>query len=205
MKALIILIALAVYFQPFNSYGAQYKIDPSHTKVEFKIRHLMISNVTGRFGKFSGSFDFDHKSGTLTQLIVDIEADSINTSDTKRDTHLKGEDFFSVKKFPKIAYSFTKNLKQLTAKNTKTMKGILTMKGKSKPVDLTVKYLGTVTDPWGKTRAVFEVTGKLNRKHFGVSWNKKLDSGGFVIGDEVTFTIEGEAVMEKAKTPKKAS
>jgi len=208
MRNIFYLCALSLLWasQTLAMKAVEYKIDTSHFNVGFKVRHLVIATVTGRFDKFEGAFKFDPKSGKLTSVEAKIDIDSINTNEADRDKHLKGKDFFGVRsKDGKIneknRFIVFKSSKVVN-RNKKPIKvhGTLSINGKTKKVVLDVEYKGAVTDPWGNKKVVFAASTKVKRKDFGLTWNKKLDGGGFVIGDEVTVTLEGEAnAVDKGK------
>lgn len=173
-----------------------YTLDPAHSEVGFSVKHLVIATVKGRFTKFEGTFNFDEAKKELSDVDVKIDATSINTAEPKRDEHLNSPDFFDTKTHSSITFKSDK----VTGKGKPTkVSGTLTMRGVSKPITLDVDYKGTVKDAWGNDKVVFTATGKLNRKDFGVSWNKSLDKGGVAVGDEVTVIIDGQA----QKTAKK--
>lgn len=193
-----------------SSGSTKYDIDAAHSSVGFKVTHLMISSVQGRFDKFEGNFNFDEKTGKIDGLIAKIDIDSINTNEPKRDSHLKTSDFFGVRdKDNKIVEAkrwMTFTAKKTAAKNNKpsTITGDLSLNGVTKPVTLAVVYKGTVVDPWGNTKLGFEASGKINRKDFNLTWNKALETGGVVVGDEVAIMIDGEATASTtASTVKK--
>jgi polyisoprenoid-binding protein YceI len=176
------------------SHAAVWDIDPSHSHVGFRIRHL-VTKVNGQFDKFKGSLNFDEKSLKDLSALADIDTSSVNTNEPKRDTHLKTADFFDVEKFPSMTFKSTgvKNLKGSQFQ----LVGDLTLHGITKPVTLDVEMGGVTQDPWGGTRSGFSAKGMLNRKDYGMVWNKALDNGGFLVGDEVEIDIEVEAVKKK--------
>lgn len=173
----------------------EYAIDPSHSEVGFGVKHMMISTVKGRFNKFEGKFNFDEATGKLSDIDVKIDANSIDTNDAKRDEHLKNEDFFDTKNFPTLVFKSEKI--EMSGKKPKKAIGTLTIRGKSQKVTLNLDYKGAVTDPMGNQKIGFAATTEINRKDFGVSWNKTLDKGGLAVGEKVTIHIEGEAVKAK--------
>jgi polyisoprenoid-binding protein YceI len=183
--------------------STSFNVDPAHSLIQFRIQHLGIAKVTGRFDKFESTFKFDDKSSTVTAIDVKIQATSINTNDVDRDKHLRSKDFFNVEKFPILEFKADKI--ELKVGKSIALKGNLTIIGNSKPVTLDVEYKGSVVDPWGNNRHVFSATGKINRKDFGITWNKKLEkagavgamASGFVLGEEVELLIEGEALASK--------
>jgi polyisoprenoid-binding protein YceI len=174
-----------------------YVIDTSHSRVGFEIAHLMISTVEGSFKNFSGTFEYDAATNSLENSDITIQVDSIDTNEPKRDEHLKSPDFFDAKKFPTITFTHAK----LEAKEGKPvlLQGTFQMHGVSKPVALRVDFKGFIKDPSGTNHMVFLLEGVLNRKDFGLTWNKTLDAGGVAMGEEVTIKIRIEA------TPKEAS
>lgn len=179
-----------------------YKVDAGHSQIGFKIKHLF-SKVPGRFSQYTASFDFDPSMKTTGNFIAEIDAASVSTDEAKRDEHLRGEDFFDVAKHPKITFKSTKVTP--AGKNKFKVHGDMTIRGVTKPASFDFEYLGEGKDPWGNTKAGFQATAKINRKDWGINWNKALDSGGFVIGDEVEIDLNLEAENTAPKeTPKAA-
>lgn len=167
--------------------AAVYKVDPSHSTVGFKVKHMMISTVTGKFGNFNGSYDLD--KGQFKSLSGVIKTDSVDTGIAKRDDHLRSADFFDAANFPEITFTMTSATKS-------KMTGNLTIRGVTKKVVLDVDMGGVVEDPWGNQRSGFVLTGKINRKDFGLNWNKAIEAGGVVVGDEVKLVVEVEGIAE---------
>jgi polyisoprenoid-binding protein YceI len=196
MKKMIIAAVIAIMALAAPAMAATYDVDPAHTSIGFSVRHLVISNVKGSFDKYTGSFELDAKDA-LTSATAEIETASINTRDPKRDEHLRSADFFDVAKFPQMTFK----IKNIKAHQVHYMvDGELTIHGVTKPVSLMGEMLGKLNkDPWGFARAGFTATGKINRKDFGLNWNKALDAGGWVVGDEVTIQLEIEGIERKAK------
>ncbi len=195
------LMVIAAAMISTNVWAGNYKLDESHTQVGFKIKHLVISTVSGRFNKFSGNFEFDPKKGEVKGLNVEIEASSIDTNEPDRDKHLKSPDFFDVEKFPKLIFV---SKKTVTKENKPTkIEGELTIHGIKKSVTLEVDYKGSTTDPWGNERIAFEASTQVNRKDYGLKWNKNLDKGGVMIADDVKILIEGEALLQKPESAEK--
>lgn len=183
------LFALAV-FVPSVALAAQYDIDPSHSSAGFAVRHMMVTNVKGEFGKLSGTITLDEKDVSKSKVEATIDATTINTRDAKRDEHLKSPDFFDVAKFPTLTFKSTKVEK---AGSGYKVTGDLTMRGVTKSVVLEVAPLAPeLKDPWGNLKTGTTVTTKLNRKDWGLNWNKALEAGGVLVGDEVTITIDLE-------------
>lgn len=169
-------------------YAGDYSLDKSHSQVGFSVKHLGISNVKGYFKNFDGQYSLDEKTLTLTKLTGTVEVNSINTDIDKRDNHLKSADFFDVAKFPTmnlvmVKYKGNKNSGKLTAN--------LTIKNVTKPVIFDVA-IGGIAEWMGTTKSSMTLTTKINRKDFGLTWNKTLETGGFVVGDEVKITIDIE-------------
>lgn len=186
-----------VLMAALNAQGAEYSIDSTHSKVGFSVRHMMITDVKGAFNDFEGSFSFDPEKGTVSNADFVVKAESVDTANKKRDDHLRSADFFDVAKHPTLAFKNSK-LKKVS-KNKFKWSGDLTIKGVTKPVVFDLEYKGSVKDPWGNQRAGFSATSKINRKDFGLTWNNTLESGGVVVGDEVTIQIDVEAVEKKAE------
>lgn len=171
-------------------FAGNYNIDAGHSNTGFSVKHMMISNVSGKFNDVSGSFEYDEKTNTLKSLSGEIVVASINTANEERDTHLKSEDIFAAVKFPKINFKATKIEKDVVY-------GDLTMKGVTKNIKLSLENGGVITDPWGNKRAGFELEGKINRKDFGITWNKVLETGGVAVGEEIKLQIAMEGILAK--------
>ncbi|MGN6645609.1 MAG: YceI family protein [Cytophaga sp.] len=156
-------------------------IDASHSEIQFKVKHLVITTVTGSFTEFSGTVE---AGDTFENANISFEANtaSISTNSEQRDGHLKSGDFFDVEKFPKLSFKSTKFSKKGDGFE---LTGNLTIKDVTNTVTLAVEYGGTAKDPWGNTKAGFEVTGKINRKDFGLTWNAPTEAGGVLVSDEV--------------------
>ena len=190
----VVVLALVAMAQVSYGAPAKYKIDGDHSKVGFSVRHLMISDVAGRFKKFDGAFTFDLEKGTVSDATFSAEAASIDTDNAKRDDHLRGPDFFDAQKFPKVTFTNSKITK--AGKDAFKWTADMTMHGVTKPVTLDLEYKGAVKDPWGMQRAGFTATGKINRKDFGLNWNKALESGGVVVGEDVKLILDIEAIQQ---------
>lgn len=192
------LFALAL---PFAAVAADFDIDPAHSSVTFKIRHL-VSKTAGHFEKFTGTLSYEPGKPETWQANAVIDTASINTNNKKRDDHLKGPDFFDVKKFPKMTFKSTKVSD--VDDNEAKLHGDLTLHGVTKPVVLDIEFTGAGTDPWGTQKIGFTGKTKVNRKDFGIEWNKTLDAGGLMLGEEVEIVLEIEADQKKDATAKKA-
>ncbi len=188
------LAALAVLAAPAVAAAATWQLDPTHSSVQFAIRHMMVSNVRGEFTKLSGSAEGDPKDPAKATITATIDAASIDTREAKRDAHLKGADFFDVEKFPTITFK-SKKIEAAGAGKWKVT-GDLTLHGVTKEVVLDVdEVTPPIQDPMGNTRAGAHATTKINRKDFGIDWSKTMDSGGLIVGEEVTITLDVEATQ----------
>ncbi len=191
--ASVSLLVLAL-LTPLAAAAATYEIDPAHTSVQFSVRHMMISNVRGEFTKLSGKVVGDPANPTATTVEATIDAASIDTRNEKRDEHLKSPDFLDVAKFPTLTFKSTKVEK---AGDTWKLTGDLTLHGVTKSVVLDVTNLTPpMKDPWGNTRVGAQAATKINRQDFGISFNKTLDGGGVLVGDEIAITIDVEVVQK---------
>jgi polyisoprenoid-binding protein YceI len=194
MKAkLSLLAALTLAASPVFAADT-YNVDKSHSNAQFTIRHLM-SKVTGRFNDVEGAVLIDRANPEASSVDFKIKTASINTGEAKRDEHLRSPDFFDAGQYPEITFKSTKV--KATGKDTYNVTGTLTMHGASKEVTLPVTVLGEMKDPWGNDRAGFEVVTTLNRKDYNIIWNKTLDAGGYMLGDDVAVAIALEAVKKK--------
>lgn len=184
------LVAIALLLTSTITFAGTWNLDTAHTKIEFKVKHLMISSVTGRFNRFKGTFEFDEKTSHLKDVKTEIVAESVDTNQPDRDKHLRSPDFLNVQKNPTLTFESTK----IEASNGKPTKvhGKLTINGVTKEVTLDVKLLGTATVN-NKAVLAFEARTEIQRKDFGLVWNKQLDKGGVAVGEEVTISIDGEA------------
>ena len=171
-------------------FAGNYNVDASHSNVGFKIKHMMISNVVGKFDTFKGTFEYDEKKNTLTSLTGEIEVSSVNTENKKRDGHLQAPDMFDVKKYPKINFVVTKI-------DGEDVYGDFTLKGITKNIKFELENGGTIKDPWGNFRAGFALTGKIKRSDFGLTYNSVLEAGGVAVGDLVKLNVELEGIKIK--------
>ncbi len=175
-----------------------YAVDKAHSSVEFRIRHFA-SKVNGRFGDFEGTIQADPAKPEASSVSFTIKTTSIDTNNGKRDDDLRSANFFDAAKFPEISFKSSKMT--ATGKDQYAVIGTLTMHGVSKEVTLPVTYLGSAKDPWGNQRASFELNTKLNRKEYGIDWNKTLDSGGLMLSDDVDVTIDLETIKKAPEAP----
>jgi len=176
------------------AFADSFKLDESHTHLGFKIRHLGFSNVRGKFDKFQGTGNFVEKTGKLSDLKVTIQASSINTNEPDRDKHLRSADFFDVAKFKELKFEST-DIKYKGKKPTQ-ITGKLTIHGVTKTVTLDIEeWGGKAEDAWGNQRIAFEATGKIDRRDFGLTWNKGLKKvAGLTVGNDVTFVLDIQGI-----------
>lgn len=189
-----LLLSILSLFVASPALAANYKIDAAHSQVMFRIKHLGISSVTGRFDKFEGMFSFDPKNIAGSTATAAIDIASINTNQNKRDDHLRSCDFFCNNDFPKMEFK-TKSVNDLGG-NKMRITGELTMRGVTKEIVLDGEFVGEAKGPHGDERAAFLASGKLNRKDFGLKWNDLTETGGVLVGDDVTITLEVEGIKE---------
>jgi polyisoprenoid-binding protein YceI len=166
-----------------------WKIDPTHSEVGFKVRHMMISTVKGHFEGFDVSVESNSDDFSDAEISVSIDIDSINTKNEDRDNHLKSADFFNVEEFPKMTF-------RSTSFHGSTLKGELSIKNITKEVELNVEFNGSAIDPYGQTKAGFEITGEINRQDFDLTWSAVTEAGKIVVGDTVKLTIDAQLVKQ---------
>lgn len=168
----------------------KWVIDPSHSKIGFKVKHLMIANVTGTFREFEGLAETEGDDFSTARISFSMNSASVDTEIVDRDAHLKSADFFDAEIHPKITFTGG-GLKDL-GDDMYDLTGNLTIKGVMHPVSLSVEYGGTMTDPWGNLKAGFSITGKIKRKDWGLNWNAALEAGGVLVGEEVKINCDIE-------------
>jgi polyisoprenoid-binding protein YceI len=164
----------------------KWVLDPMHSEVQFKVKHLVISTVTGSFKSFEGSLETDNEDFTGAKIQFSLDVNSLDTNQEQRDAHLKSPDFFDAEQYPKITFvstAFTKDGEDYT------LTGDLTIKDVTKPVTLTVEHGGLAGDFYGNTKAGFEITGKINRKEFGLTWDGVTEAGSIVVGEDIKLLI----------------
>lgn len=187
---------IAVGLTSSQALAGTFKVDQAHSSVDFSVKHMMISTVTGHFRDFAGEFTFDGKTGDLSAAgDFTAKVDSIDTGNAKRDGHLKSPDFFDAAKCGTITIAKSKIKK--TGAKTYEWTGDMTMHCVTKPVTFTVEHSGVVKDPEGNTHAGFSAKGKINRKDWGLSWNKTMETGGVMVGEDINVSIDVEAVEAK--------
>ena len=192
----VLLWLVTIAWLPTEAHAepARWNLDPDHSTIDFRVTHMVISKSTGRFMDYAGFIDLDAEDGTVTAIEATIKAESVNTNHLKRDIHLRNAEFLDVKLYPTITYKM-KNYKKTSEGFTAV--GDLTLHGVTKEVALAGRYNGATKDPWGNIRAGFSAEGKLNRKDFGMVWNKTLDNGGLVVSDEVQIRLDIECIKAK--------
>lgn len=173
---------------------AIYKIDVDHSDIMFKVKHLMISTATGYFKKFDATVETENDEFSNAKVYFEADIDSIDTKNAQRDEHLKSDDFFNAQQFRKLIFRSTGIEKD--GDGEYKLKGDLTIRDITKPVTLEVDYNGSTKDPWGFERAGFEVTGKINRKDFGLKWSAVTEAGGLVVDDIVKLQMNVEFVKQ---------
>lgn len=172
----------------------KWVLDPTHSELLFKVKHLMITNVKGEFRKFNAEATTQGEDFSTAQITVSIDASSVFTNNDDRDNHLKSADFFEVEKYGELTFassSLTKN-----GDDEYKLSGLLTIRGVSKPVELEVEFGGINKDPWGNMKAGFSLNGKISRKEWGLNWNAALETGGVLVSDEVRLSAEIQMVKQ---------
>ena len=193
MKSIATIMAAAVLTST-SVFADTWEIDRVHSSVGFQVNHMVISKVNGKFDSFNGTINFDGKDFSKASVVVNIDPKTIDTDNERRDGHLKSPDFFAADSLPEMKFVST-SIKPL-GENKFQMVGDVTMRGVTKPVTLDGEFRGTVA-AMGGTKAGFSAKGTINRQDWGVSWNKTLDAGGFVVSDNVDLLIEVEADLKK--------
>jgi polyisoprenoid-binding protein YceI len=194
MSRLLPLAAASILF--FNSAATQtWKSDAAHSRVSFGVSYMMLSEVTGRFTEFEATLAQGKEDFSGSSVNATIAVKSINTDNEGRDKHLRSDDFFNAEKFPAITFVSTSFVK--TGEKAFRITGNLTMRDVTKEVVLDATFAGSITDPRGNTRVGFKATGVVNRQDFGVKWNRTLDAGGVVAGDEVNVTLLLQFLKQK--------
>lgn len=172
----------------------KWSIDPTHSEIGFKVKHMMFTNVSGSFQKFDAAIETEDDNFENAKIEFTGDVDSITTGNTDRDKHLLSPDFFDAEKHPKLTFSASSFKKQNEGEYE--LKGDLTLNGVTKPVKLDVEFGGLAKDPWGNLKAGMSITGKINRKDWGLNWNSALEAGGVLVGEEVKLNIELQFVKQ---------
>lgn len=173
---------------------ATYNIDAAHSEITFKVKHLMITNVTGRFKKFSGKMESSSDDFSDAKIEFEADIDSIDTNNEQRDGHLRTGDFLDAAQYPKLTFVSTSFDK--VAENIYKLNGDLTIHGVTKPVTMSTELNGTNTDPWGQSKVGFEITGSIKRKDYGMEYNAALETGGVLVSDEVKLQLDVQLVKQ---------
>lgn len=173
---------------------ATYKLDPMHSEVTFKVKHMMITNVTGNFSKFDAEMQSEKDDFSDAQISFEADVNSISTNNEQRDGHLKSDDFFAAEKFPKISFKSMELKKQ--SDDEYTLTGNITVRDVTQPITFDVEYGGTQKDPYGNIKSGFSIKGKINRKDFGLGWNAVTEAGGVVVSEEVKLNAEIQMVKQ---------
>jgi polyisoprenoid-binding protein YceI len=173
---------------------AKWAIDTMHSEVQFKVKHLVISTVTGSFNQFTAELEAEKEDFTDAKVTFTADVDSIDTNNAQRDGHLKSDDFFGAANHPKLTFVST-SLAQKSGSDY-VLKGDLTIKGTTKAVELAVDFGGVAKDPYGQTKVGFEATGKINRKDFGLAWSAVTEAGGVVVSDEVKLILNIQFIKQ---------
>lgn len=172
-----------------------WSIDPTHSSIHFSVKHMVIATAKGSFGKYKVNVETDGLDFENAKIEMEIDVDSISTSTTDRDNHLRSADFFDAEKYPVIAFKSTEFIK-ISDENYKLL-GNITVKGTTKPIEFNVEFGGQLTDPWGNIRAGFNIKGAIDRFDFGLNWNSLLETGNAMVGKTVKLEAEIEIVTPK--------
>ncbi len=172
----------------------KWSLDPTHSEIGFKVKHLMFTNVSGHFTSFTASAETEGDNFYNAKIDFSADTNSVSTNNEQRDAHLKGADFFDAAAFPKMSFTATKFADK--GDGEYELAGDLTMHGVTHPVKLNAEFGGIVKDPWGNTKAGFSLNGKLNRKDFGLNWNAVLETGGVMVSEEVKIHAEIQLVKQ---------
>jgi polyisoprenoid-binding protein YceI len=192
MKNKILIITAVLLFSAQLVSAAVYKVDPVHSQVQFTVDHLVFFKVSGMFIDYQGELEADSATKSLTSAKATIKVASVDTREKKRDDHLRSADFFDAANHPELTFV---SKKVEGNGDAITVHGDLTIRGTTKQVALKGAFRGANTDPWGNVRAGFSASTVINRHDYGLNWNKALETGGFVVGDDVTINLEIEAVL----------
>lgn len=190
MKKIVLPLAVAVLAWTGVQAQTEWKLDKSHSKIQFTVEHLMISEVTGEFEDYSAEVTTDGDNWEGADIKFTAQVSSIDTDNDKRDQHLVSEDFFYASNYPEIKFEST-SFKKVSGK-TYRLEGNLTMRGVTKKIALDAVHNGTVKDPWGNTVAGFRITGTIDRTNYGLEWNKTLEAGGVLVGETIEITCDIE-------------
>lgn len=174
--------------------ATKWVIDPTHSEIGFKVKHMMFTNVSGKFSKFDATIESENNDFENATIEFTGAVDSITTGNADRDTHLLSADFFDAAQFPELKFSATSFTK--VNEGEYELVGDLTLHGVTKSVKLSAEYSGLLTDPWGNAKIAFSLDGKINRKDWGLNWNSALETGGVLVGEEVRLVIELQFIKQ---------
>lgn len=194
MKQTLIALAITAALSPLPAIADTYTVDATHSEVSFRIRHF-VSQTPGKFKDYDATFELDPANLESSRVEFVVQAASIDTDNDDRDTHLRSEDFFWVDKHATLSFRSTKIRK--TGGDKFEVTGVMSIRGVEKTITVPVEFLGFIKDPWGGERAGFESTFTINRKDYGIEWNKALDAGGVILGEDVRVTLNLELVRKK--------
>lgn len=191
-----IFLTALILFSSISISATNWRINWQHSRIGFSIDYMGVSEVQGSFNKFDGAFTFNQHSLELSDVEVVISTKSLDTDNQKRDSHLEKKDFFHITKFPRILFKSTKT--EIIDNKTMHLHGLITLLGITKPTIFKVSFKGEVSDPWDKNKKAifFDAKTKINRKDFGMTWNKVMDTGGYILGDDVSLDLKIEAFKE---------
>ncbi len=171
-----------------------WAIDPTHSEIGFKVKHMMFTNVSGKFNAFEASIENEDDQFDTSVVSFSAEVNSVDTNNADRDNHLRSADFFDVEQFPKISFKST-GIKKINEGQFK-VSGDLTIKDVTQNITLDAEYSGLMKDPWGNTKAGVSLNGKINRKEFGLTWNAALETGGVLVGEDIKLTAEVQLIKQ---------
>lgn len=194
MRPIVFLLLFLFSGLQLTSAQTEWKIDPSHSSMQFSVRHMLITNVVGKFDNYDIKFKSGDEDFANSEIGVTIQVKSINTDNEKRDEHLRSDDFFAADEFPTL--TFKANEFKKVSDNKYKLIGDLTMRGTTKRVELDALFIGKVNDPWGNTRVGFEVKGSVNRFDYGLKWNNAIETGGLVVGETVNITANVQFIKQ---------
>jgi polyisoprenoid-binding protein YceI len=197
MRYSLLIFVLSLFLNP-SAFAKQYEVIKEHSRVTFDIDYMSMTKVEGKFKEYQAFFELNDKEDQLSNVKVEIQGESVDTNDSKRDFHIKGHEFFFVANYPEITFKAVGPVKIQEGQNFK-LKGDLTLRGVTKPITMDGVYKGKRLDPWGKNNYFFTLTGEINRKDFDIVWNKQMDAGGYLVGDAVrlNISVQGQAIGEK--------
>lgn len=172
----------------------KWSIDPTHSEIGFKVKHMMFTNVSGKFGTYDAAITTEGDDFTKSNIEFSAEINSVDTNNSDRDNHLKSADFFDAENHPKLSF-VSSSFSKLDDSNYELI-GELTLRGVTKPVRLATEFSGLMKDPWGNTKVGLNIEGKINRKDWGLNWNSALETGGVLVGEDVKLNIELQLVKQ---------